>query len=285
MVTRLWGCLILLFILAGCTAPALAPSLPGDFYRQQVQQLLPADVLLIGEQHDAPDHQRIHHAVVEVLAGQGQLAALALEMAGAGQSTAQLDTQASEDAVRTALQWDNEAWPWSAYRPAVMAAVRAGVPVLGANLPAARLKPSMGDVRLDGLLPGPALQTQQQNIRIGHCKLLPESQISPMTRVQIARDVSMAQILTSNALPGKTVVLLAGHGHVDRSLGVPQHLPANLRTKTVYLGTDQAQGATENKADFDQHWPAQPAPEIDYCADFATHQATRTSTPSPTPAP
>ena len=285
MLTRCFGSLVFLLALTACTAPSLKAPLSPDFYSQQVRQLLPADALLLGEQHDAPDHQRIHHAVVEALASQGLLAAVVLEMASAGQSTATLDSQASEDAVRAALQWDNEAWPWRAYRPAVMAAVHAGVPVVGANLPAARLKTSMSDVRLDGLLPGPALQTQQQNIRIGHCKLLPESQISPMTRVQIARDVSMAQALTANTLPGKTVVLLAGHGHVDRTLGVPMHLPLYFKVKAVHLGEDQAQGAPENRANFDRQWPARPAPEVDYCADFAAHQATHAPALAPPQTP
>ena len=55
----------------------------------------------------------------------------------------------------------------------------------------------MADGKLDGQLPGPALKAQQQAIRLGHCNMLPESQITPMTRVQIARDISMAQTLAA----------------------------------------------------------------------------------------
>jgi hypothetical protein len=106
--------------------------------------------------------------------------------------------------------------------------VRAGVPVLGANLPRAQMPSRMADRQLDLQLPGPALKAQQQLIRTGHCNLLPESQVTPMARIQIAKDISMANTLAQAALPGKTVVLLAGSGHADRQLGVPRHLPADV---------------------------------------------------------
>jgi uncharacterized iron-regulated protein len=95
-----------------------------------------------------------------------------------------------------------------------------------------------------------------------------------MTRIQIARDVAMAQTVVQAVRPGKTVVLLAGSGHVDRSLGIPQHLPQGFKVKTVLLRAEQASIATENAAQFDQVWAAKPAPAVDYCAKFiATRSA------------
>lgn len=272
ILNRLWVVASVIGLL-GC-ATGGPPSSPSDSFQiSQLTQLLPADAILMGEQHDAPDHQRLHRMVVETLATQHTLAALALEMASQGASTEKLQPDATEEQVRAALLWDLEAWPWTAYAPAVMVAVRAGVPVLGANLPAARLREAMANAGLDSLLPGPALKAQQQNIRLGHCELLPESQISPMTRVQIARDLSMAQTVALAARPGKTVVLLAGNGHADRTLGVPQHLPPEFIVKTVLLRADNGSDATRNMAAFDQTWPARPAPVVDYCASFTAQQA------------
>ena len=229
----------------------------------RVDALLPADALLIGEQHDAAEHQQIEQQVVAHLAGRGLLAALAIEMADAGVSTAKLKPTATEQQVQNALKWNDKGWPWAAYGPAVMTAVRAGVPVLGANLPMSQMRNSMGDAKLDTQLPGPALKAQQQLIRIGHCNLLPESQITPMTRVQIAKDQAMAQTIEDVALPGKVVVLLAGNGHVNRQLGVPQHLPATLHAKAVHL---RAGDATDGDSAFDSTWPTSPLAEKDYCA-------------------
>jgi uncharacterized iron-regulated protein len=191
--------------------------------------------LLLGEQHDAPEHPRLQREWVESLAARGRLAALALEMAVQGTSTAGLPRGADESTVQQALRWNTGAWPWVRYREPVMAAVRAGVPVLGANLPRAQMRDAMANERLDALLSAHALQAQRVAIRAGHCDLLSAAQIPPMTRVQIARDRAMAQTLAAAAVPGKTVVLVAGAGHVDPALGVPRHLPAAVTHRAVQL--------------------------------------------------
>lgn len=227
--------------------------------------LLPADVLLVGEQHDADAHHDLEQQIVSSLASRGLLAAVALEMAEVGVSTAQLKPSSTQEQARKALKWDDKAWPWTAYGPAVMTAVRAGVPVLGANLPRAQMPASMSDSKLDARLPGPALKAQQQGIRLGHCNLLPESQIQPMTRIQIAKDITMADTVHQLLLPGKTVVLLAGNGHVDRRLGVPQHLRADLTAKSIHLRAGDSTG-TDGADAFDSVWATPALPDTDYCA-------------------
>ena len=229
---RLSGVAVVALLAAACAAPPAAFNAadPGFNVSQRVSALLPADILLLGEQHDAPDHQQLERETVQALADRGQLTALALEMADQGTSTTGLTPDASEDIVRTALVWNDAGWPWAAYGPVVMAAVRAGVPVLGANLPRARMRDAMANDALDTHLPTAQLQTQRTRIREGHCDLLPESQIAPMTRIQIARDAAMAQTVMAARQPGKTVLLIAGSGHVDRTLGVPTHLPQNIVT-------------------------------------------------------
>lgn len=260
-----------LAIAGGCASRAEAPIIEpprGDGAAATAARLdtvLPADVLLIGEQHTAAEHQQIEQQVIALLAARGLLAALALEMADAGVSTAALQPSASEAQTRQALHWDEQGWPWKAYGPAVMTAVHAGVPVLGANLPRAQMAGSMADRKLDVQLPGPALTVQQQRIRIGHCNLLPESQITPMVRIQIAKDITMAGMLSQAALPGKVVLLLTGNGHADRRLGVPQHLPTDIKSKVIHLRAGDGPG-DETADAFDAVWPTPPVPETDDCA-------------------
>ena len=257
-----------LLLASPAQAQQLAPAPHPEALPPYWQQIRPTDALLLGEQHDAPQHQDIQTQVVAWLAGQGLLAALTLEMAKQGGSTQGLNAQASAAQVQTALDWDERAWAWAAYGPAIMAAVRRGVPVFGANLSSADLRSAMQDRSLDQTLTETALSTQQQRIRDGHCQLLPESQIAPMTRIQIARDRAMAQTIGRVALAGRTVVLLAGHGHVVRSLGVPQHLPASLTVSSVQLLAGTVQEGSAAGADFDQVWPTGPIPQRDYCAEF-----------------
>ncbi|MEI7785461.1 MAG: ChaN family lipoprotein [Betaproteobacteria bacterium] len=225
-----------------------------------------AQVLLLGEQHDAAEHQQIAKALVQTLAAQGQLGALVLEMLPAGRSSKGLDPDSTQEAVRQALGWDERAWPWPPYGPVVMAAVAAGVPVLGGNLPNEALRASMARSELDQRLPTPALEQQKQLMREGHCGLLPESQIGPMARMQIARDLSLAAAVQSAAeaaRPGQQVLLLAGSVHADKQLGVPWHLPASLRSVSVRL---LSQGSDPAGASFDALWPTAPAPATDHCA-------------------
>ncbi|MDM0010937.1 ChaN family lipoprotein [Variovorax sp. J22P168] len=260
---------VLAALLLGSTIALSACSSPGALDAQattsrRVASQLPTDALLLGEQHDAVEHQVIEREAVEALAQRGRLAALALEMAEEGNTTAHLHADATEVQVRTALSWNDKAWPWAAYGPVVMAAVRAGAPVIGANLQRAHMKDAMADVSLDAQLAEPARLAQQDAVRDGHCRLLPESQIVPMTRIQIARDRAMAQTVVKARVPGKTVLLVIGAGHGNKLLGVPQHLPTDVAIKAVRLQAgpgDNAAGA------FDAVWLTPALPEKDYCAD------------------
>jgi uncharacterized iron-regulated protein len=231
---------------------------------RRVEALLPVDALLLGEQHDATDHHRLELETVEALIARNQLAALAIEMAEEGRSTDKLGARATEAQVQAALEWNDKAWGWKDYGPAVMAAVRADVPVVGANLPLSRVKTAMADVSLDAQLNDKARAVQQEAVRSGHCNLLPETQIVPMTRVQIARDRAMAQAIVKARQPGKTVLLISGAGHATKVLGVPQHLPTDVSFKSVELKA----GAGDARAGYDALWRTVALPEKDYCASL-----------------
>lgn len=250
----------LLLALPGCALvrPAPAPW-PGV-----LQSLLPVDVLLLGERHDAPEHQRLQREAVEWLASQGRLAALVLEMAEEGRSTQGLPRDASDSAVQAALAWNDGAWPWRQYGPVAMAAVRAGVPVLGGNLPRREQRTALTDETLEALLTPSALERQRLAVRDGHCGLLPEARVPGMARVQVARDQRMAQTAASARRSGQVVLLVAGAAHVKRSLGVPLHLPDDLQKKVVIAHAGRAESAIQNEADWVQETPE--LPPDDACA-------------------
>lgn len=255
-----------LLTLQASAATGAADTATGTELKTQLAAWLPADVLLLGEQHDAPAHQALQARIVAALASRGQLAALLLEMADSGHSTGALAASASEAEVQRALAWQDAAWPWAAYGPAVMTAVRAGVPVLGANLPRTEMAAHMADSTLDSRLPSQAWQVQQQAIRDGHCQLLPEQQIVPMTRIQLGRDLRMARVLgeaSRTAKPGQVVLLISGSAHADKALGVPQHMPASLKVTAVHMQAGASAMANEQ---FDSVLATPSVPAQDYCA-------------------
>lgn len=248
---------LLSLLLAGCAST-------HDLAARRLTHLLPADAILLGEQHDADAHRQVQRAFVETLAERRQLAALALEMADRGRSTDTLASDASAQQVREALHWNENGWPWERYAPVIMAAVRQGIPVRGANLPRDAMRASMNDTRLDQHLDASALARQREAIRIGHCDLLPQERLTPMLRVQLARDASMAQTIMDARVPGKTVLLIAGGGHVLRDVGIPTHLPPSLQVRSVLAvagstSPDRAAGA-------DLVWQTAALAPRDHCA-------------------
>ena len=265
-----------LALLGGCAVPGNAPRptaanaadapIALADWPARVAALPAVPVLLLGEQHDAPEHQQLQREAVQTLAAQGRLAALVMEMAERGHSTAGLPRTATATEVQAALRWQDTAWPWAAYGPVVMAAVQAGVPVLGGNLPRSQMRAAMQNAAWDAHLPPAALAQQHTAIRDGHCGLLPEAQIGPMARIQIARDAAMAQTAHEALQPGRTVVLVAGNGHVLRRLGVPTHWPTDFKSKVVAAQQGQAQAAIKTEADWVVLTPA--LPPRDACAEL-----------------
>ncbi len=257
-----------LSLLAGCAhrPPTTVPAL--------LDRVLPAPVLLLGEQHDAAEHQALQRDVVLALARRNQLGALVMEMIEQGRSTQGLPSDAEEARVRETLGWTEQSgWPWPVYGPVVMAAVRSGVPVIGGNLPRAQMRSTMGQTDLDGLVSERVLQRQRDGIRESHCGLLPESQIAPMTRIQLARDRSMAQTATQALIPGKTVLLVAGNGHVREDLGVPLHLPTSVAHKVVMAQAGNPKDASPPPAD--AVWETPALPPRDHCAEMKQRMPAR----------
>ncbi len=259
-----WLSLVLL-ALPGCALQPL--STPADSAWQAELERWPAsDALLLGEQHDAPEHQRWEADSVRWLAERGRLAALVIEMAEAGTGTDGLPPDANAAQVYAALRWNEAAWPWERYRAVIMAAVAAGVPVRGGNLPRSRMRAAMQDEALDRHLPPAALALQRNAIEEGHCGLLPADRVMPMVRIQLARDASIAQAVQQARQDGRTVLLAAGWGHVRRDLGVPTWLPANFNAKVAIAQAGQARAAIESEANYIHPTPAL-APR-DHCAEL-----------------
>lgn len=246
---RLSG-LAALLAMAACTTAA--PPLPD------------APVLIFGEQHDQPDHQRQVAQAVRQLAAQGRLAAVVIEMAEQGRSTAGLPRDADAASVRGALAWSG--WEWPVYEGVVMSAVRAGVPVLGGNLPRAKLRETMGDAAREALVEPAAREKLAAAVRDGHCGLLPAAQEPGMVRVQIARDQAMAATIAGALQPGRQVVLLTGAQHAARDRGVPLHLARQHgapRMHVVVFGPDDFGLAA------DELRPARLTPRPDPCEGLA----------------
>ena len=239
--------------------------------QQLVERLAKAPRVLVGEQHDNPDHHALQLWLSRELAAQRPQGSLLLEMLNPDQQARAEQVQAEVRAGRmpvdtiAALAWQ-PGWDWGLYGALVQYQLRQPYPLLAANLDRAEImqiyqaRPTLQGTASTA----PVVQEKlQADIRESHCGLLPESQIPAMLAVQQQRDRRMAERLLAAPQPA---MLLAGAFHVRKDLGVPLHL-ADLGAGEGNLVLILAEVGKQPAADSaDYVWyTAANAPE-DHCA-------------------
>lgn len=237
---------------------------------QLVERLVAAPRVLVGEQHDNPDHHALQLWLLRALEqrrAQGSVLLEMLEPAQQAQVTA-LQQQATLPAdLPHALAWQ-AGWDWNLYGPIVRHALAQPYPLLAANLDRSevrdiyRQKPALQGPR--STAPGVTAALLDQ-VREGHCGMLPESQMPAMLAVQQQRDRRIAQRLMQAPTPA---MLLAGAYHVRKDMGVPLHLQdlgVTSGTEVVMLA-QVGEEIEPNMADF--VWFTAALVERDYCADM-----------------
>ncbi|WP_044874106.1 ChaN family lipoprotein [Pseudomonas sp. LFM046] len=234
---------------------------------QLVERLAAEPRVLVGEQHDNPDHHALQLWLLEALEARREQGSLLLEMLDPVQ-------QPRVDVARKgplppdlpeALAWQKN-WDWALYGPIVRHALEQPYPLLAANLDRSEIKaiylerPTLqGKLSTVESVRAPLLE----QIRESHCGLLPESQMPAMLAVQQQRDRRMAERLS--AAPGPAL-LFAGAFHVRRDLGVPLHLADLGQTDGNAVLILSEAGKPVNAGAADYVWYTAALPAIDHCA-------------------
>lgn len=237
---------------------------------QLVERLAGAPRVLVGEKHDNPDHHALQLWLLRALEAQRTQGSLLLEMLQPEQQ-AQLDAVQGQaklpDDLPKALAWQ-DGWDWQLYGPIVREALQNRIALLPANLSASEMRAAY---RQPTPLPGvksnaPAVQAALlEQVRAGHCGLLPESQLPAMLAVQQQRDRRIAERLLAAPQPA---LLLTGAYHARKDLGVPLHLEdlgANGDSKVLMLA-EVGEPVQAGMADYAWYTPGTPAQ--DYCAQL-----------------
>ena len=240
---------------------------------QLAARLAVAERVLLGEQHDNPDHHALELWLLRALEQQRSQGSLLLEMLSSAQqplleqTAKQLKDGLAEEQVPEVLQWSGS-WPWKLYGPIVLHGLRQDYPLQAANLDRSEI--------LDIYRQQPVLQGQASTapavrepllaqIRESHCNKLPESQLPAMLAVQQQRDRRMAQRLLAAPQP---TLLLAGSFHVRRDLGIPLHLQdlGDSASTAVVILAEVGKRVTAAQADY--VWYTAAVPVEDYCSRF-----------------
>ena len=107
-------------------------------------------------------------------------------------------------------------------------------------------------------------KAQENEIRTGHCDMLPAMMLPGMVDAQMARDIWMAKLIRDQQ--PRDVVLIAGNGHVRKDIGVPRWLGAVGGKLTVKAIGYVEGGGMKEQFDEVRSIPAQKRP--DPCAKF-----------------
>jgi uncharacterized iron-regulated protein len=220
-----------------------------------VQALRGADVALLGEKHDNPEHHQLQARMISALATHS----VAFEMLNADDA---FDAATTAEELAQAVAWDDSGWPeFDLYRPVFDAVFASGARPLAAHPTNEQVRTVMSegieaigeagnDLAVDRAPTGGPLQSLQQEIVDAHCGYADEHLTSMMVSAQVFKDAWMARSL-AGLQPGS--VLVAGNGHTRPDRGVPSYLDAN----TVVVSFREVQHGEEN-----------PAAYVDGGADF-----------------
>jgi len=252
------------------TVPALGEELSG------IDALDGADVVLLGEVHDNPDHHLFQAEALTALTP----AAVVFEMLS-GDQAARITPDLLDDpeALAAVLDWDNSGWPdFGIYAP-VFAAL-GSARVYGAALPPATVRASVtegavahfsGNADEFGLAAplGPGEQAAREAGQgAAHCGALPVEMLPGMVAAQRLRDAELArQVILAHAATGGPVAVITGNGHARSDWGVPRVL-AQAAPELTTLSLGQLEAPPEGTAPYDLWRVTPPIDRPDPCDAF-----------------
>lgn len=230
-----------------------------------------ADVVIIGEFHDNPDH----HARQFDLLGTIDPKAVVYEMLTPAEAADLSNIERSGDAMTKAVA----GFHWS--NIADYAEVLAASPVIvGAAMPRDAVRAAFEDgaakvfgadasrFGLTDALPEDMLVARKQMQFEAHCEAMPLSMMGGMVEAQRLRDASFARtVLEAFDAHGGPVVLITGNGHARRDWGVPAAL-AQAQPDLIIFSIGQGEGGAALQGAYDSVFDSTPAKRGDPCAAF-----------------
>lgn len=264
-------------------------------WRELAEAVNHAQWVLVGEVHPNPDHHRLQATVLAAVVDSGKQPTVVWEMIPSARQ-AELDAWSNAEnpdaaALGQTLEWSTSGWPaWSFYQPIAQVAATSRLKMMGTALPRDTMMTigrkgadGMEDklraqLHLDIMLDEQAQAGLMESLREGHCGLMPDEALAPMSVAQRARDGAMASAMLSEDIHGPSV-LIAGNGHVRKDWGVGSLL-SQLSPEAELLSIAQIEVQAERfdpDEYFEQHDAGSgydllvftPKAEVkDYCAEL-----------------
>ncbi len=255
-----------------CATPALAERIDPA----ALDHLPTADVVVLGEVHDNPEHHANQARAVAAL----QPRALVFEMLTQAEAARAPADRGDAGALAAAFGWEGSGWPdFALYHPIFLAAPEARIYGGEVERDQARLAVSQGasavfgadaaSYGLDQPLPEAEATARAEEQFSAHCGAMPMEMMGGMVEAQRLRDAALARaVLQAMQETGGPVAVITGTEHARKDRGVPAALAlAAPGLHVLAIGqTEEDPGAD---APFDLWLVTAPAPRPDPCAAFA----------------
>lgn len=237
--------------------------------------------VLLGEQHDHPDHHQLQLWVLQQLAATQRLGAVAMEMLNTEQQAA-LDSQLGQGAQSTsaALNWAERGWPFEHYQAQVRFALDHASRLVAADYSDSE-KTTLRQ-NTSSVMEYSAAHTGYlaELIVKSHCGMFTAERAKPAARMQIARDQQMAKQMLANNQVDKVNVLIAGAQHVRKDIGIPLWLGEQPVLSILMVSVAESTNPTDYlpkalsadspaSASADLIWFVPAIPAVDYCQAFS----------------
>lgn len=262
-------------LLAGCGAikkDSAAGRITG------MQEAANPQVLLLGEVHDNPQGHKLRFDDLKKRVDAGWHPVIAMEQFD-HEDQALLDEaqKGCVDAGCVIRVMNKKGWDWKQYYPVIQLALDKHLPIVAVNLSRANASKvvrdgvassfdakTVAEYRLGEPISADWRKAQENEIRTGHCNMLPAMMIPGMVDAQMARDIWMAKLIRDQR--PRDVVLIAGNGHVRKDIGVPRWLDA-FGSKLTVKAVGYVEGGGQ-KALFDDVRSIPAVKRADPCAKF-----------------
>ena len=252
-------------------------AMAGMAAAQMPDGMAQADVVILGEVHDNPDHHLTQADLVRELSPR----AVVWEMLTAEQAAVvRPDTVADAEQLATDLQWADSGWPdFALYAPIFAAA--GGARHFGGQVP----RSQAGDVMQTGAasffgaqaaryglqapLPKAEQATREADQLANHCNAMPAEMLPMLVEFQRLRDAVLARaVVQAFAETGGPVAVITGNGHARIDRGIPVYLNKAMPALTVFSLGQSEDGQISGTFDTTRDAPAVERP--DPCLAFQT---------------
>ncbi len=230
------------------TLPAAALPMADEV----LAQMREADVVILGEVHDNPEHHMRQAELIEMLDPAAVVWEMLDEETAARINAGALDTPGNLDTV---LEWGRAAWSnFDLYTPVLLAAQDRQQ--YGGLVPRAATRKAMetgigaafgvGAAEYGLMVPlAPDQQAQREaQQQEAHCNAMPPEILPKLVSIQRLRDAVLARaVVQARADTGGQVVVVTGNGHARADWGMPVYLKRvspGLRVFTLGQSEDGA---------------------------------------------